>query len=766
MKKRILTVVVIMVLLLGCVTVAAPCAVLAKEVSLIDSAKKFDDITADKWYKDYVDYVVTYGIFNGTSEKAFTPNGEITRAQFVQVLANLENIDTSDKNVKIKFTDVPKGKWFTPAVKWASENGVVNGVGDGKFAPESAVTREQICALIVRFAGYKSVKLNLINKKAAFVDDKSIGSWAKEDVYTCQMAGIVNGKPGGKFDPKSTATRAEGAKILTTFHSDHLTKSEPEGIVLPNFVNKSEADALAQLASLGLNSEVEYEYSDVTSKNHVIRQSIPAGTKLDKGDTVKLTVSLGENPDGDKDIIVNPNGFTPDSANSVKDSALRASQLSKYDFNDPPFIDRYRLPNNTYLPSFAMDDTGFVREGTKLSDLQNKTLTFFTSEANPIWSYRDSKGKVIDEWTWFAELKNELGVNIKYQVKQGRNAGKSCDIIYTAGATFHNSICISKSLTDLININDEGSSPGICKKTMDICKWGNSYRVISPVGAVDVLWYNQTLTQQLGLSDPHTMWKNGVWDWNAFSSFVRSVPESKSDVGKLTALVQNPADAADIWPSTNGMHYISIDADNKYPAFINGWEDPKTVEAWEFITDVSNSVNYGFDEQSYLGLYEGKTVMTGTMYNQIYRDTEYSKNVQISWVPYPKSTSDSGADVCQYSGYGMMLPKKTVNEKNIPYALKFMELWATRFTETIFDNLNTFEYYNFNYKQRKEYYDFVTKNVVFALPMNDFADSQVSEVSDFFDCFKGDSDFKVKEEAEKASILVRAFITESIRYGQ
>ena len=113
-----------------------------------------------------------------------------------------------------------------------------------------------------------------------------------------------------------------------------------------------------------------------------------------------------------------------------------------------------------------------------------------------------------------------------------------------------------------------------------------------------------------------------------------------------------------------------------------------------------------------------------------------------------------------------MLPKRTVNPENVYAALKFMELWATRFTETIFDNLNTFEYYNFNYKQRKQYFDFVTKNVVFALAMNDFTGSTLSSDTNFFKCFTGDPAYNVRTEATKGANIVQNYIKESMKFGQ
>ncbi len=194
----------------------------APTVEIKDTSKIFKDIPAKKWFKEYVDYSVAYGIFTGTSKTEFSPNTNITRAQFVQVLANLVGVDTSNRNVTTSFKDVPSKKWFTSAVKWASENKIVNGLGDGKFEPNANVTREQMCVMLVNFAKFKNITLKTLENKANFADDGKISKWAKTAVYTCQMADIVNGKGAGKFDPKGTGTRAEASVMFTKFHKDYM----------------------------------------------------------------------------------------------------------------------------------------------------------------------------------------------------------------------------------------------------------------------------------------------------------------------------------------------------------------------------------------------------------------------------------------------------------------------------------------------------------------------------------------------------------------
>ncbi len=185
---------------------------------------KFDDVKTNSWYKEYVDYVVKNKIFEGTGKNKFSPNDSITRAQFVQVFANLEGVDTKNKNVTTKFSDVTANKWFSPAVKWASENGVVNGYLDGTFKPNESITREQMCIMLVNYADYKKITLKKVNAKNKFADDSKIGSWAKDAVYKCQMADIVNGMGDNKFEPKATGTRAQACVIFTKFHKYYLAK--------------------------------------------------------------------------------------------------------------------------------------------------------------------------------------------------------------------------------------------------------------------------------------------------------------------------------------------------------------------------------------------------------------------------------------------------------------------------------------------------------------------------------------------------------------
>ncbi len=725
MKRRILAALMFLIMLLSCISFT-PVVQAEQSDELIDAAEKFTDIESGKWYKEAVDYVVSHELFSGMTDTRFEPNTAMNRAMFVSVLARVDGAKTS-KNVKTKFSDVPSGKWYTGAVKWASDNGIVAGMSDTTFEPNTNITREQMCAILTRYAEYKGIRLTAVKDKAAFKDDNKISKWAKKSVYICQQAGIISGMTLYSFAPKDTATRAQVARILYVFHDDFVMEQ-----------NKPE----------------------------------PTPPSTDPV-TPPLTFPV---------VITNDNGFIPDAEDALEKSEHNATEQSKYNFDNNPLINLNQQINREAMPSFNIDDTGFVRAGTKLADLKGKTLTFFTADNFAAWSYRNAKGETINEWQWFKDLKSELGLNIKYTVKQHQasinsalqamNSGQACDIIYTNINVLPQALCISRSITDLVNINNNGSSPGVCKRTMDICKLGNTLRLIAPIGDVDVLWYNQTLNHELGLSDPHTMWEQGAWNWDSFRNYMLSVPKTTNDGRELVARVEWTSNIPVTWDKTNGKGFIEIVPDANVPTVKSNWLDPQVMAALEFVASINQQINYKNSSETsagvcpeHMGLYEGTTLMSATMYTQVYRDTEYSKHIQINWVPYPKANTETGREVCQFNGHGMVLPRKTSNEKNVNYALKFMELWASRFTETIFDNLHTFEYYNFNYKQRKQYFDFVMQHVVFS-PSFAGRPYYASEVGgNVLEALAGNAAYNVKTEMEKVADRHVEVVTEMMKYG-
>ena len=189
---------------------------------LVDSSSVFTDVGANRWYTEYIDEAVTYGLFNGVTETTFVPGGDMNRAMFVQVLANISGVKT-DRNADSGFKDVPAERWYTGAVAWAARFGIVNGITEKEFAPLNSVTREQMCTMLVRYAEHVGVELQKDVPLKVFADDAKISRYAKDAVYACQQAGIIDGMTETEFAPKETATRAQVAKILSVFHFIYMS---------------------------------------------------------------------------------------------------------------------------------------------------------------------------------------------------------------------------------------------------------------------------------------------------------------------------------------------------------------------------------------------------------------------------------------------------------------------------------------------------------------------------------------------------------------
>ena len=179
----------------------------------VTPATQFNDI-AGHWAIDAINTVTSAGLFQGTAPGVFSPQSSMTRAMFAQVLANLEGANTGAYTAN--FNDVSSGAWYFGTVGWAADSGIITGVGNGNFAPNTPVTREQMAVMLYRYAEIKGITLPSITS-GSFTDQGNISYWAVDAVSAVQAAGIVTGRPDGRFDPQATATRAEVATIFARF---------------------------------------------------------------------------------------------------------------------------------------------------------------------------------------------------------------------------------------------------------------------------------------------------------------------------------------------------------------------------------------------------------------------------------------------------------------------------------------------------------------------------------------------------------------------
>ena len=173
---------------------------------------KFTDISSH-WAKEAIDYVVGRGLLLGTSETVFAPDTAMTRGMLVTALGKLAGADTKAYNTN-SFTDVKTDSAYRPYIEWAYKKGIIQGIDDQQFAPDRAITREEIAMIFANYAKATGYKLPVTRTATTYADSASIGSAYKTVVKAMQQAGIMMGGSNNKFNPKASATRAEGSSML------------------------------------------------------------------------------------------------------------------------------------------------------------------------------------------------------------------------------------------------------------------------------------------------------------------------------------------------------------------------------------------------------------------------------------------------------------------------------------------------------------------------------------------------------------------------
>ena len=193
------------------------------------AANPFDDVPDGKWFTAAVLYCSERGFMSGISDHEVDPNGVVTRAQMVLVMAKMANADLS-KYTDSPFIDVPNGKWFTGGVVWAAKNGITGGTGNGMFSPSAVVSREQLAVFFYSFAGYMKYDVSASTRLGSFTDLSSMSSWAKEGMQWAVAVGLISGIGPGVLAPKNQCTRAQLSVIIMNFDDYYASKCEHEWI--------------------------------------------------------------------------------------------------------------------------------------------------------------------------------------------------------------------------------------------------------------------------------------------------------------------------------------------------------------------------------------------------------------------------------------------------------------------------------------------------------------------------------------------------------
>lgn len=174
----------------------------------------FTDVKTGDWFYDSVGYVYSAGLMNGTSPTTFSPGQTTTRAMIVTILYRYEGSPAAGASA---FRDVPAGQYYTAPVAWAAANGVVNGYSTTQFGPNDTITREQMAAILYRYAQYKGYDVSGRADLSAYADGNRVSSYARDAMAWANQAKLINGVDARTLDPAGSATRAQVATILARF---------------------------------------------------------------------------------------------------------------------------------------------------------------------------------------------------------------------------------------------------------------------------------------------------------------------------------------------------------------------------------------------------------------------------------------------------------------------------------------------------------------------------------------------------------------------
>lgn len=180
----------------------------------------FRDVDESDWFYDAVRYANENGLMQGVSATVFAPDLAFSRAMLVTVLYRLEG--EPKVSAAAPFNDVAAGQWYSDAVAWAAAKGIVKGCGDGSFCPEDSVTREQFAAILWRYAGLKGYDRSPAADLSGYADASAVGDWAREAMSWACATGLIKGRTASELAPQGGTSRAEAAAMLTRFCEKYL----------------------------------------------------------------------------------------------------------------------------------------------------------------------------------------------------------------------------------------------------------------------------------------------------------------------------------------------------------------------------------------------------------------------------------------------------------------------------------------------------------------------------------------------------------------
>lgn len=204
MRFRKFLAALLMFVALFCTSITAPASA---------ATTPFPDIAVGTWYQEPVAKAKKLGLMDGCSDGLFHPTDPVTRAQFVQIIYN--KYGNNAASTRSGFSDVPTDSWYAKAVTWASKSGIINGTGNKKFSPDNNLTREQLATILYAAAGRPDVDAN--RQLAKYIDYQDVSEWARDGMAWCVQSNIVKGVSENKLSPKGVTSRAEAAAFVVRY---------------------------------------------------------------------------------------------------------------------------------------------------------------------------------------------------------------------------------------------------------------------------------------------------------------------------------------------------------------------------------------------------------------------------------------------------------------------------------------------------------------------------------------------------------------------
>ena len=238
-----------------------------------DPCAAFTDVNRNSWYHEGVDYAIANGIMNGTTATTFAPNATMTRAMLVTVLYRMEG--EPEVTGKTAFTDVKAGSYYEKPVIWANANGIVNGTSDTTFSPNSALTREQLAALVYRYANYSHKDTSARADLSKFPDANRTSNYAVEPMQWAVAAGLIGGSKENGVDylqPKNKTTRGQVATILMRYAKMDIADADDIVILYTNDVHCGVDNSASSFGYAGLAA-----YRDAQKELHDYVGLVDAG---------------------------------------------------------------------------------------------------------------------------------------------------------------------------------------------------------------------------------------------------------------------------------------------------------------------------------------------------------------------------------------------------------------------------------------------------------------------------------------------------------